>query len=311
MIKKVFSFALFVLFFHNLFSQNDTLYYFDGYGRVADSVDAVYYRVIKNYKLNQETYKYIDYYITGEKRMVGMSLKKDILVKTGAFMSAYKNGQISDQSEWKDGKCIGISKTWYPNGVLMQISESTRSGLKIKQSWDSTGVQTSIDGNGVSHDLYNGVIVERFEIKNGKKDGKCWGYHNNGKLFYEEEFKEGDFIKGLLYDSSQIAHEYTIRWKTASFQGGDVNKFRDYVAANLTYPLNLARSGVGGMAIFQFAILPNGNISKVRLIKNSGFYQFDKMGYKALLNTPPWSPGIQRGEVVEQNFVIPIVFKMN
>lgn len=182
----------FILFFSlNIFSQKDTIIYFDENRFVTDLSDAKFYRTIENYTVKQKSYKITDRYMTGTKYMEGFSKSINELIKTGNFIYYYKDGSIWVQAKYKNNKCDGIRERWYPNGKLLDKSKGDKHRYRVIEAWDSTGKQIASNGNGFFYDLSeNGKIIEKSEIREGMKHGKCLGYNDDGVLYYEEEYKK-------------------------------------------------------------------------------------------------------------------------
>jgi TonB family protein len=308
-----------LFFFLNTFSQNDKIIYFDDNWVVTDSSDAKYYRTIENYTVKQKLYKITDRYMTGTKYMEGFSKLKRMegfsesiseFNKTGNFIYYYKDGSKWGQANFKNNKCDGIRERWYPNGKLLDKRKDYKHSIKINEAWDSTGKQIASNGNGFCYDLNeNGKIVEKSEISEGNKQGKCLGYTDDGALYYEEEYEKGKLVKGVSYDSLKIEHEYNVWYETASFQGGGLQSFRAYVEEHLSYPENLGFFGIEGRVFIGFDVLASGKVANIRLLMSSGHKEFDQMAFFPIASSPLWIPATRRGIAIRQRFVIPISFK--
>jgi antitoxin component YwqK of YwqJK toxin-antitoxin module len=277
---------------------------------ITDSLDAIYYRKFENNADDKKVYKFTDYYVTGEKQMEGFSKSKGILLnRTGIFAWYYRNGQKSIQVNYSKNTVKGVKTQWYPNGKILSNRKCSSKSCKIIQVWDSLGVQIASNGNGLCYSLNEwGQIIEKFDIKKGIKSGKCLGFYCDGKLFYEEDYFNGKFLKGISYDSTQTKHEYTINKQSATFLGGGAAEFGQYVASKIVYPKSLEKMGIEGKAIFQFIVLPNGKMSKIKLIKDPGHIEFVQAAYIVFVKAPLWSPAIERGIPIEESFIIPINF---
>jgi len=92
-----------------------------------------------------------------------------------------------------------------------------------------------------------------------------------------------------------------------SFQGGDINKFREYINKNLRYPEIAAENGIQGRVILSFVVEPAGNVSNVRILRGVD-PALDREAIRVVESSPKWQPGMQRGKPVRVSFNIPIIF---
>jgi TonB family protein len=309
--KRLLTSMIFFSFFIRAYSQNDTIFYYDQNWQKTAKWNAQFYRIIENYKTKQKFYKITDYYISGKKQMEGFLEDLDKEKKTGMFTWYFKNGQKSSQVNYKKNRFDGLKEEWYPNGKPMLTSHCNRHGCLIDQAWDSTGLQIAENGNGLSYEIYeNGKIKQQCEIKAGVRDGKCLGYYYDGKLYYEENYHDGKLLQGTSYDSTGQKHEYKIVEQFASFQGGNINDFRIYIENHVNYPKNLEESETTDKVIFQFSVMPNGEVSKIKVLKASKYKEFNQQAFLAIYNSPRWAPGSIRGVPSEQEFILPFVFTL-
>lgn len=92
-----------------------------------------------------------------------------------------------------------------------------------------------------------------------------------------------------------------------SFQGGDLNKFRDYVQSNCKYPEAATETGIQGKVQVAFVVEPNGTVSNVRVLRGVDPL-LDKEAVRVIKNSPKWTPGKQRGKPARVGYTIPVVF---
>jgi protein TonB len=79
------------------------------------------------------------------------------------------------------------------------------------------------------------------------------------------------------------------------------------------YPEDALEDGIEGMAVVSFIVERDGRITSVECvrdvcpsIKAESLYMVDVMA----LDLPPWSPGMQDGELVRVQFNLPIRFRL-
>lgn len=93
----------------------------------------------------------------------------------------------------------------------------------------------------------------------------------------------------------------------ATFQGGDVNSFREWVIKNIKYPTIAAENGVSGKVFVQYAVNSKGDVVDVKVVRGVD-PSLDKEAIRVIMSSPKWEPAKQRGVKVKQQFTIPIAF---
>jgi len=93
----------------------------------------------------------------------------------------------------------------------------------------------------------------------------------------------------------------------ASFQGGDVNSFREWVMKNIKYPVVAAENGIQGKVYVQYAVNSKGEVVDVKVVRGVD-PSLDAEAVRVIQSSPKWEPAKQRGTKVKQQFTIPIAF---
>jgi periplasmic protein TonB len=128
---------------------------------------------------------------------------------------------------------------------------------------------------------------------------------------FDSEFNENVAVRIIEFvDDEEEADEeaiFVIVEDMPSFQGGDINKFREFINKNLRYPEIAAENGIQGRVILSFVVEPNGNVSNVRILRGVD-PALDREAIRVVESSPKWKPGMQRGKPVRVSFNIPIIF---
>jgi TonB family protein len=96
--------------------------------------------------------------------------------------------------------------------------------------------------------------------------------------------------------------------ESATFQGSDLNAFRQYLIKQFVFPESLKGKGINGKVIAQFVVDATGKVTKVKILR--GVHpEIDKEVIRILENCPVWKPGKQGGKSVSQAFTIPVTIK--
>ncbi|MCX6238754.1 MAG: TonB family protein [Bacteroidia bacterium] len=93
----------------------------------------------------------------------------------------------------------------------------------------------------------------------------------------------------------------------ASFQGGDVNSFRDWVTKNVKYPDIAIKNGITGKVFVQYAVNSKGEVVDIKVVRGID-PSLDKEAVRVISSSPKWEPAKQKGTNVKQQFTIPIAF---
>lgn len=95
----------------------------------------------------------------------------------------------------------------------------------------------------------------------------------------------------------------------ATFQGGDINSFRDWVQKNLVYPPVAVENGIFGRVTVQFAVNSRGEVTDVKILRGVD-PSLDKETIRVIMSSPKWGAAKQGGRAVKQQFVIPVIFML-
>jgi hypothetical protein len=90
----------------------------------------------------------------------------------------------------------------------------------------------------------------------------------------------------------------------ATFQGGDLNKFYDYIIKNFDTKTVEKR----GQLIFSFTINEKGEVKNIRVLKDLGGTSALEI-IKILRTSPKWEPAKRGGNPVSINMKLPMNFQ--
>jgi protein TonB len=95
----------------------------------------------------------------------------------------------------------------------------------------------------------------------------------------------------------------------ATFRGGDLNDFRNWVQENIVYPPLAIENNVFGRVTVQFAVNSQGEVVDVVILRGVD-PSLDQETTRVILSSPSWQPARQGGRPVKQQFTIPVVFTL-
>jgi TonB family protein len=97
--------------------------------------------------------------------------------------------------------------------------------------------------------------------------------------------------------------------KMPTFQGGDLNGYRNWMQSQLQYPAEAKEKGIKGRVIFSFVVEKDGSVSEFKVL-NTPDKIFSAEVERVFKLTPKWEPGKQNGKAVRVKFTVPITFTL-
>ena len=95
--------------------------------------------------------------------------------------------------------------------------------------------------------------------------------------------------------------------KMPTFQGGDLNAYRNWMQSQLQYPKEAKDKGIKGRVIFSFVVEKDGSVSNFDALQAPDKILVEEVE-RVFKLTPKWEPGKQNGKTVRVKFTVPIVF---
>jgi len=137
---------------------------------------------------------------------------------------------------------------------------------------------------------------------------------DNEVKFEDDETSEDKVVEiyapVLQAEEEEVEEEiFVIVEDMPKFKGGDINKFREWVQKRVRYPELAAENGIQGRVFITFVVETNGNVSNVT-ISRSVDQLLDEAAKEAVMASPKWEPGMQRGRPVRVRYSIPIIFQL-
>ena len=200
-----------------------------------------------------------------------------------------------------------------PDGKVVMVKVAPASGEK-------DGMQPLV--NEVERVLGNAKITERkpaqevayrFEISFGSQE--------NGELVWSRVKASDDAITVVKWAEvgeastkiqSQKSEEntpYIMVEKMPTFQGGDLNVFRNWVQSKIQYPKEAMDKGINGRVVCSFVVEKDGSLTEFDVLQSPDKSLADEV-VRILKTSPKWEPGEQRGEKVRVKYTVPIVFSI-
>lgn len=102
-------------------------------------------------------------------------------------------------------------------------------------------------------------------------------------------------------------NKITFIQESATFKGGNLEKFHEWVQKNIVYPNEAAINDIKGIVYLNFAVNENGEVCDVK-IQRGVYPSINDETVRVLLSSPKWTPAKQNGRNVKQHFSMPVKF---
>ena len=120
-----------------------------------------------------------------------------------------------------------------------------------------------------------------------------------------EVFQEVEVVEEEIVDDEPFLIVETM----PSFQGGDLNTFRNWVQSNVRFPQIALENGIQGTVVLSFVIEKDGSLTNIQVLRTPD-RSLSEEATRVLSKSPKWSPGKQRNQVVRVKYTLPVVFKV-
>ncbi|MBE0675401.1 MAG: TonB family protein [Bacteroidales bacterium] len=130
---------------------------------------------------------------------------------------------------------------------------------------------------------------------------------NTPKPVVNQPIKEKEPVYREIDPSNDI---FMIVEDMPTFEGGDIQKFSNWVKANVTYPPIAQANGIQGKVFIGFVVEPDGSVSNVTVLRSVDKV-LDDEAVRIVKSSPLWEPGYQRGRAVRVRFSITVNFVLN
>lgn len=127
------------------------------------------------------------------------------------------------------------------------------------------------------------------------------------------EFEEEDIIAiaPIAVEAEEIEEEpfVIIAEQKPTFQGGDLNTFRNWVQSRLTYPQLAQENNIQGTVVLEFIVEKDGRLTNIKVLRSPDSSLSDE-AVRVLSMSPKWAPARQRDQPVRFKYTLPVAFKL-
>lgn len=129
---------------------------------------------------------------------------------------------------------------------------------------------------------------------------------------FADNYDDDVIIAPIKVEAEEIEEEtiFLTAEKMPSFQGGGLDKFRNWVQARLTYPQLAQENNIQGTVTLTFVVESNGSLSKIQVLASPDKTLADE-AIKVISKSPKWEPARQRDQPVRVRYTMPVQFRLN
>lgn len=248
--------------------KHPRVYYNDQWKEVENKETAKFYR--ESYT-EHDTLYVVDYFINGNKQMIGQFPDSKGKIKSGLFLYFNEAGIKISEGYYVKNKPDGQWCFYSETGVLEKC------GKYIKNSQEGEWL------------LYNssGYVNQRWTYKNGEiVDVKT--FKENG-----EELSETD--------------TFIFAEQMPEFVGG-FEAMSKFLKENLQYSREDIKKGAAPLrVVIKFVVDREGQVTNAHVIKPAN-PTLDAEALRVIMLMPKWLPGKEKGQPVAVRFTLPVVF---
>lgn len=138
---------------------------------------------------------------------------------------------------------------------------------------------------------------------------------NDTKITTDVDFTEFDedveVVQTVPVEEEVVEEDqpFLIAETMPSFQGGDLNTFRNWVQQNVKFPQIALENGIQGRVVLSFVIEKDGRLTNIQVLQTPD-RSLSEEAIRVLSKSPKWSPGKQRNQVVRVKYTLPVDFRV-
>ena len=122
------------------------------------------------------------------------------------------------------------------------------------------------------------------------------------------EDSEPEEVAFQLVDEADLL-PFSLVEEKPSFHGGDANEFSKWVNSNLVYPKEAKDHSIQGRVTLTFTVTKTGKVKDVKVLRGVNPL-LDNEALRVVSASPDWTPGNQKGRMVDVTYTFPVIFQL-
>ena len=283
-------------------STNSTLeprqvFYDAHWKETQDTSSAKFYRIGQNDSIGRWQGSILDYFKNGTVQMKG-TYSADM--KNGIFIYYSDHNTYESAGRYEKELPIGKWENFHWNGALQSevfYGDETFTG----SVWDSLGNPQVINGNGKSIQWYaSGQVAEEGNYRNGRKEGMWYGFHQDGKPYYKEQYRDNRLVHGVSEgkDGRRYVYDHLSEFP---FPRNGMPAFKTYLEQNIRRP---PTRPFNGKVKIVFTVGTDGATWNYVVIQSISPY-CDQEAIRLIKEGPAWRAALLHGQekITSQGYI--------
>lgn len=267
--------------------QTKRIFYDANWKETDDPSSSAYYRIGTVDSLDRWQGQVIDYYRDGNIQMKGRYLDN---MKNGIFIYYSEAGTYSSAGRYVKEDAVGKWENYHWNGILNSEVYYDQ-GAFTRSVWDSLGRTQVVNGTGKSVSWYtNGQVSEEGNFANGRREGDWYGYHQDGRPYYHEVYRDNRLLRGASEDREGKRYVYD-QLSLYPFPLTGMTEYKKYMEKNIRKPDTTA-----GIVKVIFDVGVDGSIWDFVVIESLSPVH-DREAIRLIKEGPSWRSGLLHGHV--------------
>ena len=214
------------------------------------------------------------------------------------FANCKSNGQDKTSSSEQTVKTETPAATG--NIITFKLSDGTYLSVPEPFEINVDGQQYYLDLNSIKNDTTLMLGNHEFYAVKNHDERNSLSVKIDGKDF------DINFAGGILKDDSKI---YTDAVEVAPEYPGGYNAMFDFISKNVKYPESAKNQGLEGRVFVQFVVEKDGSLSSFQVLRGVSD-DIDAEAIRVLKMMPKWKPGMNEGNPVRVQYVLPFKFQL-
>lgn len=152
----------------------------------------------------------------------------------------------------------------------------------------------------------NGQLFYKEIYKKGKRHGDLIAFWKNGSQRRHDNFKNGKWKSGKIWDRNGKEEEHYPVMISAEFPGGQ-SAISTYLKKTLPVP-ETQKPGTEVRMLVKVRINKEGYVDNIKIVEGAPHW-YNAVTTNTLINMPKWNPGSFMGDPVNIWYTLPITFR--
>lgn len=246
--------------------------------------------------------------ITQNKKAKGVVIKALLTLPLFALL-LFANCQSTGQNKVSADK-ISENAAEKESLTTIKLGEESYVSFADPMEISFDGTDYTLDINSVKNEKTFKLGDHKVVAKNNHDERNSYSVTIDGKPFDLKYIK--DVITGEFpMDGYDIPESDVVMFADVmpEYPGG-TNAMFDFIRKNVKYPESAKEKGIEGRVYVNFVIDKDGSISDIKVLRGL-CKEIDEEAVRVVKAMPKWNPGMQDGEPVRVQYMLPFYFKIS